>query len=254
MWSDHNHWSYVWLPLFAAFIWCSTLLAMMITWAAKHKPQYPSEEGHIPYISDIGASFLKPLFIVGCCLTAVCFFLSLIVERYLRHSGRLIPVMRRRERVFGFLACLGSFMGGCGLILLSIFDTLRHPSLHRLFLLIFMLGVALSAIFTVIEYKYISKDFRDFRRLRIAYRFKMVIAGLLIILAVAFGIALYKSTEVGAVLEWVISFGFTFYLLTFFYDLRLSKGIAKGQLTRENMAQYSARNARGGIQPVSVRH
>lgn len=38
-----------------------------------------------------------------------------------------------------------------------------------------------------------------------------------------------------AVLEWVIAFGFTFYLLTFFYDLRLSKGVASGELTSENL-------------------
>ena len=64
---------------------------------------------------------------------------------------RLIPNMRRRERVFSSLAILGSFFGGAGLILLSGFDTKRYTTLHRLFLLIFILGVGLSAIFTVIE-------------------------------------------------------------------------------------------------------
>lgn len=64
---------------------------------------------------------------------------------------RLIANMRMRERVFGSLAVLGSFIGGCGLILLSIFDTKRHPTIHRVFLLIFIVGVALSAIFTIIE-------------------------------------------------------------------------------------------------------
>lgn len=59
--------------------------------------------------------------------------------------------MRKREKVFSVLAILGSFIGGCGIILLTIFDTKRHSTLHRLFLLIFMLGVALSAIFTIIE-------------------------------------------------------------------------------------------------------
>lgn len=59
--------------------------------------------------------------------------------------------MRRRETVFSVLAVLGSVLGGAGLILLSIFDTKRHPSLHRVFLLLFMVGVALSAFFTCIE-------------------------------------------------------------------------------------------------------
>lgn len=59
--------------------------------------------------------------------------------------------MRKRERVFAVLAILGSFIGGFGLTCLSIFDTKRYTSLHRIFLLIFILGVGISAIFSVIE-------------------------------------------------------------------------------------------------------
>lgn len=59
--------------------------------------------------------------------------------------------MRKREVVFGSLAVFGSFVGGCGLVLLSIFDTKRHHSLHRAFLLVFITGVAASAIFTIVE-------------------------------------------------------------------------------------------------------
>lgn len=33
-----------------------------------------------------------------------------------------------------------------------------------------------------------------------------------------------------AIIEWIIAFGFTFYLLTFAYDLRLSKGVHKYEL------------------------
>ena len=67
-----------------------TLLSMLITWLATGRPQYVSQEGNIAYISDVGASYLKPLFIVGCSVTAVCFFLSLLVERWLRHTGRYV--------------------------------------------------------------------------------------------------------------------------------------------------------------------
>lgn len=40
------------------------------------------------------------------------------------------------------------------------------------------------------------------------------------------------------VLEWLISFGFTFYLLTFLYDLRMAKGVSKGELSKEAVAPY----------------
>lgn len=36
-----------------------------------------------------------------------------------------------------------------------------------------------------------------------------------------------------AILEWVIAFGYTLYLLTFMYDLRMTKGVHKHQLTQE---------------------
>jgi len=37
------------------------------------------------------------------------------------------------------------------------------------------------------------------------------------------------------VFEWTIAIGYTFYLLTFWYDLRLSKGVNKGDLTLERV-------------------
>lgn len=159
-------------------------------------------------------------------------------------SNRLLPNLRRRERVMSRLAIFGSFIGGAGLILLSIFDTRRHPTLHRVFLLIFVLGVALSAIFTVIEFRWLDKTFgRRARKLRLAYMMKGVLAFILIVLAVAFGVELDKNDDPAAVLEWTIAFGFTIYLLTFYYDLRQSKGHEAGDLSPEALGRNG--NARG---------
>lgn len=206
-----------------------------MTWVGQGRPIYVSEDGTIPYISDIGADILKPLFVAGCSVTAVSFILSLSIERLLRHTGRLHPDMRKREFAFSYLAILGSFIGGAGLILLSCFDTKRHPSLHRVFLLVFIVGVALSALFTIAEYRWLSKGYADQRALKIAYIAKAIIALLLIALAIAFGITLFKNTNVGGILEWIIGFGFTFYLLSFVYDLRLSKNRHRGELSRERL-------------------
>lgn len=38
-------------------------------------------------------------------------------------------------------------------------------------------------------------------------------------------------------LEWTIAFGYTFYLLTFFYDLRMAKGVHRGQLAPEQIRE-----------------
>jgi len=124
--------------------------------------------------------------------------------------------MRKREHVFAALAILGSLIGGVGLICLSVFDTKRHPSLHRVFLLVFMLGVVVSAIFTVIEvcsvtsttthpniycrtpqYKWLSRNYADVRKLRQAYIAKGIIATILIVFSVAFTIGMYTDADVG---------------------------------------------------------
>ncbi|KAL5504447.1 hypothetical protein ACEPAH_8523 [Sanghuangporus vaninii] len=234
--SHHHHIWYIWIPLAATVMWPSTLLAMLITWLAQGRPFYVSmSDGQtIAYISDIGADILKPLFIVGSSITAVGFFLSLSIERWARHDGRLVPNMRRREKVMSSLAIAWSFVGGVGLILLSIFDTKRHERLHRVFLLVFVVGTALSAIFTIIEFRWLDKTFGYmFRKLRVAYIFKAVYATVLIVLAIAFGILLGRNQNAGAVVEWVIAFLFTFYLLSFWYDLRQSRDYSKGELTRE---------------------
>ncbi|PPQ96254.1 hypothetical protein CVT26_005581 [Gymnopilus dilepis] len=205
----YYHWQYVWIPLVAAGVWFGSILAMLIVYLASGQPRYVSQQGNIAYISDVGASGLKPLFVTACCITAAGFFLSLVAERLLRHTGRLVPNLRTRERVLSILAIVGSFIGGCGLILLSILDTKRHTTAHRVCLLIFIVGIALSAIFSIVE---------------------GIIASILILLAIAFGITLRVAQDAGAIIEWIIAFGFTLYLLVFFYDLRMSKNVGRGQL------------------------
>lgn len=169
---------------------------------------------------------MKPFFIVGTCITAVSFVLTLASERLLQHAHRLLPTQRRSETILSYCSIAGSIIAGAGLILLSIFDTKRYTSLHRVFLLVFMLGVILSALFTVVEFRLLSHTYASYNKLRRSYIAKGIIAAILICLGVAFGILLFGDSEAlidaGAILEWVIGFGFTAYLLVFFYDLRLA--------------------------------
>ncbi|KAG2118680.1 Frag1/DRAM/Sfk1 [Suillus discolor] len=221
--STQSHRLLICLPLITGLFWFAMLLAMLLTWLISGRPKYVSQEGNVAYISDVAASFLKPLFIVGCCITGVGFMLSLVLERLLRHRGRLPPSMRKKERVFETLAIAGSIIGMLGLCFLSGFDTKRYHTAHYVCLFFFALGVILSVIFTVLEYRWLVQTHPDIKKLRYAYLVKAVIGSVLIVLAIAFGIALFYASEVGAVLEWIIGFGFTFYLLTFAYDLRAAR-------------------------------
>ncbi|KAG8847463.1 hypothetical protein FRB96_001604 [Tulasnella sp. 330] len=194
-----SHWLYVWTPAFIAFVWFGPVLALLITWLASGRPHYVSmsQRQAIACISDVAADFLKPLFIVW-------------------HSGRLLPEHQKRERVMSGPAYFGAALGALGLILLPIFDSKHHSHLHRVFLLVFLFGVALSAIFTVIEFRWLNKDFgENVAHLNGAYIAKTATALILIVLAVAFAALLDVKQKPPAVVEWTIAFGYTFYLMTF---------------------------------------
>ena len=110
--------------------------------------QFPSDpaqanqnarNSHIrPSPADTGAYKYKPLFIAAGTTTVVLLDLSLIAERWLRHNGRLAPNTSTFQKVLSVLAILASIAGAVGLILLSIFDTYRHPTMHDRCLVVFM--------------------------------------------------------------------------------------------------------------------
>ena len=90
------------------------------------------------FISDIGAGGLKPLFIAGSTVTVVFLDLAFLSERWLRHSGRLARNKGFFDKFCSVASIFFSIAGALGLILLSIFDTVRHPRLHDGFLIMFM--------------------------------------------------------------------------------------------------------------------
>ncbi|CAE6360634.1 hypothetical protein BN14_03585 [Rhizoctonia solani AG-1 IB] len=246
---------------------------MIITWAAEGKPVYESQDGSFPYISDIGASFLKPLFVVGSVITGLGFFLTVLSERIYREKGRLLPNVRRRGAVMGVISCVCALIAAAGLSLLAGFDTLRYKTLHRLFLLIFMLGTVLSAIATTVEFLVLRREARhaagladitDFtfniskmvQGLTGSYVSKLIIVVIEIGLSIAFGITMYRGSNLAAaVLEWIIAYVFVFFLLTFYFDLRPAAGSPKGKydVSRIIGAGSKAELGRAGRPSMSTR-
>ena len=149
------------LPVVSGLVWLGMLLGMLIWWTVdQHRAKLPSMGSgqKVAYISDVGAFQLQPLFIAGCAVTTVFLDLSFAAERWLRHKGRLVPNMSRGEKVLAGLSILFALVGTAGLILLSIFDTYDYPTLHDLFLLFFMGGYLVSAVFTCWEYQRLGKS------------------------------------------------------------------------------------------------
>lgn len=64
--------------------------------------------------------------------------LGMIAERWLRHTGRLARNTSFGQKLLSTLSIVFAIIGAAGLILLSIFDTYRHPRVHDAMLVVFM--------------------------------------------------------------------------------------------------------------------
>lgn len=198
------------------------LLAMFIRWEVIGHPIYPSMEAGqtIAYISDVGAYGLKPLFITGSVITTISLDLAFMAERWLRHTGRLVPNTSRAQKVLSVLAIICAVAGSAGLILLSIFDTYHHNRLHNGFLLLFIGGFILSAVFLCAEYQRLGIHYREHRILRISFWVKLAFILIEFALAVVFVSTTFThNRNVAAVFEWIVALVFTFYILSFLLDL-----------------------------------
>lgn len=173
----------------------------------------------IAYISDIGAQGLKPLFITMCTVTVVTFDIAFILERWLRHTGKLTPNTSIWQKIYSGISIVAALAGGAGLILLSIFDCVNHNRLHNIFLAIFIIGYIISAIFICWQYQRLGIHFREHSVLRASFWIKLAFILLEVGLAIGFGVSgRLKHYNTAAVLEWTIAFIYFFYVLSFCID------------------------------------
>jgi hypothetical protein len=215
------------------------LITMLVVWATDGYPHYSDSmepTQNIAYISgmnnlicsfcivvlilvDIGAHGLKPLFIAMSSVTAVSFDVVFILERWLRHTGRLAPNTSIWQKLYSIASVIAAVAGAVGLILLSIFDTVRYHRLHQAFLGLFIGGYIVSAIFICWEYQRLGIHYKSESVLRYSFWIKLAFIIIELALAIAFGVCgRRKQYNAGAVLEWVIAFIFFSYVLSFFID------------------------------------
>ena len=210
------------LPIISAGTWLGMLLALLIVWCVEGEPHLPSMSSSqtIAYISDTGAYGLKPLFIAGAVVTTIFLDAGFAAERWLRHTGRLVPNTSTFQKVLSGLAIGCGLGGSAGLILLSIFDTYHHPHLHDGFLLLFIAGYVLAAVFLCAEYQRLGIHYRNHRILRISFWVKLCFIIVEVILAIVFASTTFGNHQnVAAVVEWAIAFIFTAFILSFLIDL-----------------------------------
>jgi hypothetical protein len=225
--------SYWMIPLFSAVVWLVMLIAMISDWATSGKPRYPewpdmAASQSVPYISNIGAHNLKPLFITMGTISVVSFDIAFVAEQYLRSAGRL-TLNSRSGKILAWFSILFAIAGGAGLVLLTIFDTLRHKNLHDGFIALFIGGYVVSACFTCAEYQRLGIRYREFKILRLSFWMKLAFILVELALAIAFGVLKKVSkNNTAAVVEWVIALVYAFYVASYAVDFRPATKTANG--------------------------
>ncbi|SPJ74056.1 related to FK506 suppressor Sfk1 [Fusarium torulosum] len=215
--------SYWWFPVISGLVWLGMLLGLLLEWQVNQNGRrYPTQSRYsdIAYISNVGADRLQPLFIVGCVLTSIFLDAAFLSERWLRHRGRLAPNTTLMEKILSGLSIIFATVGTVGLICLSIFKTGKYSRLHNTFLALFIGGYLISAVFICWEYQRLGINYREHRVLRLSFWVKLTFILVELALIIAFGVcSRVKARNAAAILEWVISFIFTFYAVSFVIDL-----------------------------------
>ena len=122
----------------------------------------------------------------GAVITTVFLDLGFLAERWLRHTGRLAPNTSRTQKILSLLSLVFAIAGAAGLILLSNFDTYHYPRMHDGFLLLFIAGYVISAIFLCAEYQRLGIHYRGHRILAISFWIKLAFILIEIALAIVF--------------------------------------------------------------------
>ncbi|KAL5122013.1 hypothetical protein ACEQ8H_000229 [Pleosporales sp. CAS-2024a] len=213
--------SYWVVPIFSSVVWIAMLIAMITYWATTGRPHYVTMEAGqtFPYISDIGASNLQPLFIAMSAVSVVTFDLAFLFERWLRHTGKLSRNTSVWQKLYSGCATAAAIIGAAGLILLTCFNCRDYQTLHDIFLCVFIGGYIISAIFICWEYQRLGIHYRQDSILRISFWVKLAFILVEVLLVIAFGVcSKQRVRNVAAALEWTVAFVYCLYVMSFVID------------------------------------
>ncbi|KAJ3018450.1 hypothetical protein HKX48_002875 [Thoreauomyces humboldtii] len=229
---------WAWLPALAALFWFATILVLLALWGSQSAPVYKRDEANIVYISDVGANY-KTVFICGCSLTSFFFLSSLVADLLLRRGHRLAEHRRTRELIYSIASIIFGLIACVALVGLSVFDAFNHAVVHWTLTGVFIVGLAISAIFTTAEFRSLRHD-RGKSNLTRSFLAKCILLGFAVftvilmgsLMAVCRGRTNWRGTpdatkcnaahSGAAVCEWVVALIFVGYLCTLVADLRQS--------------------------------
>lgn len=142
------------LPLVAGTTWFATLTVLLARWLWLGRPRYPGQANpEVPFVSDIAAFTLQPVFVAGCAVTGAAFAGTVFAAHHARYAPRLYhddeegPGSEWRQAT-GLVALAAGLVAAAELVGLAVLDTFGHPQPHRYLLMGALGGLGLAAVLT----------------------------------------------------------------------------------------------------------
>jgi hypothetical protein len=139
-------------PLVAGTTWFTTITILLLRWLWIGQPRYPGQVNpDVPFISDIAAFTLKPVFVTGCTVTGLAFAAAVFGVHHVRYSPRFYALSAAdapwRHGV-SFVALVAGLLAALALFFLSLYDTFNAHALHARLLVATFVGLGLTALTT----------------------------------------------------------------------------------------------------------
>lgn len=147
-----NYWFL--LPLIAFIPWYGMLITMLICWAAQGHPLYwfMHTDQFPVFISDIGATNLKPLFIACSAWQGMGYVLVIFVEFIQRFLYLMNPWFIYHEKNLILASLLLGLIGQLGLLFCTVWSTNSFHTVHITMVSLFIIFMFLSILCLTSQY------------------------------------------------------------------------------------------------------
>lgn len=154
-----NYWFL--LPLISFIPWYGMLITMLVYWAAQGHPIYwfMHTDQFPVYISDIGATNLRPLFIACSAWQGIGYVLVIFIEFIQRFLYCMNPWFTYHERNLIFASLLLGLIGQLGLLFCTVWSTALFHRVHIAMVSIFIIFMFLSILCLTIQYLSMGKHY-----------------------------------------------------------------------------------------------
>lgn len=214
--SDRRLWLF---PLLAGLCWFTTLSVLLIRWLALGRPRYPEQANPwVPFISDVAAQTFKPVFIVGCAVTGVCFYGTVFAVHHVRYSPKFYGLTDDAlwRQATSLVALVAGLVAAVALFLLSVFDTVDATEKHRYLLMSTFGGLFISAVTTTAVWWDQIWGPGVFVGLRKWCLFNTLLVFMQFGIGLAFLVMMYSELyRPAGILEWTLTYVGSLWLLSF---------------------------------------